>query len=686
MTIDYALPAGAVLKSKQRTYEVVETLGAGGFGITYKVVSTIMVDNVDITTYFAVKEHFMKGCFRGEDKCHVICAPSIKEEVDGSREDFIVEARRLNQLSGLSKNIVRVNEVFEYNNTAYYVMKYLDGGEMSEHISREGALSEAKALSIIRPIAKAVELIHKERLLHLDIKPDNIVLMKTVGSGAEYPVLIDFGIAKHFNASGKPTSTHSAKGASDGYAPMEQYSNIDKFAPEMDVYALGATLLHFLSGQLPKNAFEITPDDINAMLPDYVSPRTRSAVLNAMAMRMGDRTHTVKAFLDSLEEEYALPAGFVLQSPSISYRITGIDSETDSYIVYNAVLDLTDEAIEVADSSGESTKEMTAESDGRNSTRSLNNSSRTKAINKGNVDYDKEEGDKDIISFKVYELFVKHQFTRTDDGKVSGESSDAERAFNNAKRQIPDGLEGKTPEGYPLSESFSANGTRYFAYMLVEKPPIAERIKGVMPAMAKGLKATGIVLAGAAVVAGLFFGGKALFKSCGESKGGAEATEVFDDSAATEKDSASAESVEKPKVAEPTKETKEKAIEAPADKPQDNTPAADKPKPSDNDRSSRHEQRQQNSNAGQQSQRPHQSQQAQPSRPQGQTTSRQQQSQSQSRPQQSQSGSNRPSSQSSGTSRPTQPKPTTTSSGRNASDLLNDGPARPSRSASDLLN
>ena len=303
MTIELALPVGSILKSKKRTYKVVGTLGAGGFGITYKVQSTIMVENLDITTYFAIKEHFIRGCDRKSDGCTVTYSKSLKEDVELSRKDFIVEAERLNKLSGLSRNIVPVNEVFQYNNTAYYVMRYLDGGELSAHISREGALSESHALSIIKPICEAVAMLHKERLLHLDIKPDNIVLMTDADTGEQYPVLIDFGIAKHFSSSGKPTSMHSAKGASDGYAPMEQYSKIDYFAPEMDVYALAATLLHMLSGQIPKNAFDITEEYIQQVIPEDVSVQTRNAIIHAMQARKNVRTPNVLSFLKELANE-----------------------------------------------------------------------------------------------------------------------------------------------------------------------------------------------------------------------------------------------------------------------------------------------------------------------------------------------------------------------------------------------
>lgn len=301
--INYALPKGTIIYSKPTNirYKVVEVLGAGGFGITYKVETTVMVDNVPLIAFFAIKEHFMSGCYRDTDGCTIISTPQMEKTVELSRRDFITEAKRLNKLGSLSQNIVKVNEVFEYFGTAYYVMQFLDGGELSRYIAKQKKLSEVQSLALIKPVASAVSLLHEERLLHLDIKPDNIVLMTRPDTGELYPVLIDFGIAKHFNSSGKPTSTHSAKGASDGYAPMEQYSKIDYFAPEMDVYALGATLLHMLSGQIPKNAFDISEDIIQSMIPETVSQKIRYAILHAMQSRKNDRTQSVKEFLEELE-------------------------------------------------------------------------------------------------------------------------------------------------------------------------------------------------------------------------------------------------------------------------------------------------------------------------------------------------------------------------------------------------
>ncbi len=301
MKINQALPIGAILRSNLRAYKIVEILGAGTFGITYKVVSNIMVGNVEISTFFAIKECFLNTCYRDIDKCRVLSAPTERQTFIDCKKDFIKEAKMLNKLSGQTKHIVQVNEVFEYNDTAYYVMKYLDGGDLDSFIKSHGAMDEAQALNIIKPIIQAVEKLHKEKLLHLDIKPSNIMLMSSMGNQSSYPVLIDFGIAKHYSSKGKATSAMFAKGASDGYAPMEQYASIPIFTPQIDIYALAATLLHFLTGKQPPTSFKLKDANINSIIPPSVSMNVRNAITHALAPQGAMRTPTVSQFLDELE-------------------------------------------------------------------------------------------------------------------------------------------------------------------------------------------------------------------------------------------------------------------------------------------------------------------------------------------------------------------------------------------------
>lgn len=290
-----SLQPGAILNSPTQQYRIVEVLGAGSFGITYLASSKVKYGNVSFNVKFAIKEHFMDSCYRDKDGVRVHCTPTSRNSVEQSRNDFLNEAKRLQNLCNFSRNIVHVNEAFEANGTAYYVMEYLDGGS-------PGKMGEREALHYIQQIAAAVKILHEHKLLHLDIKPDNIVL-KREDTGTIYPVLIDFGITKHFDEKGNPTSSPNAKGISLGYAPIEQNDVIREFAPTLDIYALGATLLYLLTGKNPPSSVKLidsSQKELNSLIPANVSKSTRAAILKAMKPNKNERTQTVSSFLKDL--------------------------------------------------------------------------------------------------------------------------------------------------------------------------------------------------------------------------------------------------------------------------------------------------------------------------------------------------------------------------------------------------
>lgn len=296
----YTLSIGAKLHSPKRTYTVEKVLGQGGFGITYKVSANLQVENVTVRTYFAVKEFFMSdACERNENDSICYSSP-VKDKVEESRKDFLAEAQRLNKISLEHPNIIHVNEVFEANNTVYYVMEYLDAGSLRGYVREQGALSESKALAIMKSIMDAVDYLHQHRMTHLDIKPDNVMLKHDPDTGEFIPVLIDFGLSKHYDKNGNPTSTMRASGFSDGYAPVEQYTGIYTFSPQADVYALAATLYYALVGKDPVIATELSEDKIRTAL-EGKSNHVVTAIVEAMRMHKGDRTLSVRKMMQTLD-------------------------------------------------------------------------------------------------------------------------------------------------------------------------------------------------------------------------------------------------------------------------------------------------------------------------------------------------------------------------------------------------
>ena len=324
----HTLPIGAKLQSPKRVYTVEQVLGQGGFGITYKVSANIRVDNVVARTSFAVKEFFMKESCERDSHDSVCYSSPVKDKVEESKKDFLAEAQRLNKISLEHPNLIHVNEVFEANNTVYYVMEYLDGGSLRNYVRQHGALSEHEALEMMKPIFKAVDFLHQNRMTHLDIKPDNIMLKRDADCGKIIPVLIDFGLSKHYDKNGKPTSTLRVSGCSDGYAPMEQYVGIYSFTPQADVYALAATLFFTLTGKDPVIATELSNDKIITSLPESVCSKVKEAVVSAMKMRKEERTQSVRLFIENLciEQTSNVENGrFRVEESDISTRKISLD-------------------------------------------------------------------------------------------------------------------------------------------------------------------------------------------------------------------------------------------------------------------------------------------------------------------------------------------------------------------------
>ena len=290
-----SLPIGTILDSGIRKYEVLSVLGQGGFGITYKVKSKIFVDNIPIMALFAIKEFYDRAENGRQGLSVVVSNENKQREILEGIEDFITEASRLNKLSLDHPNIVRVNENFKANNTVYYVMEYIEGVSLRSYVRQSKSLSERDALRLFRPIAEAIGYLHRHRVMHLDIKPDNILIRKN-----GQPVIIDFGLSKHYNLSGSPTSKIKSFGHSDGYSPMEQYAGIFTFSPQTDIYALAATLLFMLTGKDPRKATDINAMIIRDSLSTDISEQTTLAILKAMEKLKENRTAKVEDLLEDL--------------------------------------------------------------------------------------------------------------------------------------------------------------------------------------------------------------------------------------------------------------------------------------------------------------------------------------------------------------------------------------------------
>lgn len=295
-----SLAAGTVLHSPTRDYTIVRTLGQGGFGITYLVESRVVIGGLSTTVRFAIKELFLQVlCERGADAVSVSYPNSAKTEVSNALRAFVSEAGRLQRLGIQHDNIVKVGDVFEANNTAYYVMEYLDGVSLAEYVRQRGRLNFGQAQVLLRPVYEAVAVLHRNSVAHYDIKPQNIMIVNR--SGREHAVLIDFGLAKHYDGQGQATSSLATSGYTPGYAPVEQYTGIHRFAPTADVYALAATMTFCLTGHAPAKADELNLDQVcDELLSLGVEAEHANELLRGLEYRPGDRHPNAEALTTAL--------------------------------------------------------------------------------------------------------------------------------------------------------------------------------------------------------------------------------------------------------------------------------------------------------------------------------------------------------------------------------------------------
>ena len=299
--ITSAIAPGTVLHGEAYDYKIIKSLGQGTFGITYqaKVEMKGALGTLDSNMYVAVKEFFMKEV-NGRSGDTVTSGSTSKGGLFSHyREKFEREARNLGTLK--HPNIVRVLEMFIANGTAYYAMEFINGMSLDDTITKspQGRLSTEQAIRLTRQIGAAISFMHSRKMLHLDVKPAN-VMVRADGKA----VLIDFGLSKQYDESGQPESSTTVGGGTPGYAPLEQASYRDGhgFPVVMDVYALGATMFKMLSGQRPPEASEILNEGfpeswlLAANTPRYII----RCIEKAMAPLKKDRYQSVDQFVTDL--------------------------------------------------------------------------------------------------------------------------------------------------------------------------------------------------------------------------------------------------------------------------------------------------------------------------------------------------------------------------------------------------
>lgn len=296
----YALPKGTILHGKSFVYQIDNVLGQGSFGITYLASIKIngALGSIDANVKVTVKEFFMAN-FNGRQGCTVTSGSQ-----DGMygyyKHKFTQEAINLSKLH--HPNIVNVLEAFEENNTVYYAMEYIDGGSLDKKIEQNQKLSEKQCVELTKQIGSAVSFMHDNMMLHLDLKPSNIMLKQNGDA-----VLIDFGLSKQYTENGEPETLTKVGGGTPGYAPLEQISYRDGkgFPVTMDVYALGGTMYKMLTGVRPPEASDILEDGfpLHELTNRNVSEHTAVVIAKAMMPKRSERYQSVMDMINDLSYE-----------------------------------------------------------------------------------------------------------------------------------------------------------------------------------------------------------------------------------------------------------------------------------------------------------------------------------------------------------------------------------------------
>lgn len=248
----YWLPRETVLHGR---YRIQDVIAEGGMGIVYLGYDPVLETKVSIKEYFP-RRYAMRMPGRADLQ---IYAGSSAEIFQTELEKFIKEARTLARFGTLD-SIVSVKDFFYENETGYMVMEYVEGETVKQLVDKEGRMEPLAVLRLMKPVLDCLSVIHREKLLHRDIAPDNLILREDGRL-----VLIDFGTARFLSADDEKTMTIYYK---SGYSAGEQYAPHTEKGPYTDVYGICTTMYFMLTGVSPE-------ESVRRILHDRVVPLSK---------------------------------------------------------------------------------------------------------------------------------------------------------------------------------------------------------------------------------------------------------------------------------------------------------------------------------------------------------------------------------------------------------------------------
>lgn len=336
-----SLPVGTVLKGK---YRIKSHLSSGGFGKTY------LAEYGSRNTKVAIKEFFMNTANQREADGVTVSVDRTKENADAFDSQLVKfkkEYERLKQINNV--HVVKVHECFEENGTAYYVMDFVEGDDLMGRLKqRRTPYAEKTVLGYLKQILDGLAAIHSAGLLHLDIKPSNIMV-----DAHGYVKLIDLGASKDYMR-GVGATVLTGLARTDRYAPPEQIDgSYDKLGPWTDFYALGATIYYLLTcNEIPTWTAlneDKTRDKHIALPMSGVSDEMRCLVAWLMNTDREKRPHSVDEILTRMESKKWTGSSYgdttvlacdtedatvFVENPKIQYQ-SNVSQQWDTYRLSN---------------------------------------------------------------------------------------------------------------------------------------------------------------------------------------------------------------------------------------------------------------------------------------------------------------------------------------------------------------
>lgn len=289
------LPENYILNGQ---YEIVEVIGTGAYGITYKAIEP------GIERPVAIKEFFPQSCASRDNLGNVRLDLQEDEEwYKKAKERFIAEAKVLLKMKK-NPDTIQVNNLFEKNNTAYMVMEFVEGKTLEQYLeeyeeSHNGdTMPIQKIYDILIPFLETISIIHDNKIIHRDINPWNI-LINNKGKA----VLIDFGNAKEQPTGTRSSVVFSNQGKKGAYLAPEIYYCNKEQGPWSDIYSLCGVMFYMITGQEPANSVSE-----NKMVLDRfeVSEAMKAGILKGLLPEPDKRPQDVRELIAFLNGAFQI--------------------------------------------------------------------------------------------------------------------------------------------------------------------------------------------------------------------------------------------------------------------------------------------------------------------------------------------------------------------------------------------